>query len=1033
MLSYVARDLVRNPRRTLASVAGIALAVGLFSGISLFVDSASSQMTARAIAPVTIDMQAGVNNPLASPLNLVETVSPSAAATGQVTTVTLTVTNHDSRTHTAVTIKETLPDQLHYVASTTTVRGTAIPDVAAGDSGAAVQPVVAGVAVGTLAPGSSAVVSYRATAVSDIPAASALPLAATAQSAEEPAPVSANASPSTDIHRVLTDIRAIPGVAGAEILAVADLPAGSLGLGSARVNAPVKVVGLDPAYLTTFPVVSITSGALRAGTAVLSQPAADLLGARPASPDPIALSLPGGAAPVSTAFAGVVDFSRATQLFVSRSPDTQGEFGGAPYIVVVDLPTFEHVVLPALRSDAVALNRRVSTPPVLEVDVRISRAVLATDPSSAAVTSQGLRRTIERVAPGEITAVDNLSDTLNAAKTDSILAKVLFIFLGLPGVLLAAYLSRYAGGLLAQAQRRERATLRARGIPPGALLRQLAYGTVAVALLGSALGLALSLGMVQLLFRDSSSLNVPVSSYLTAAGLAVAAAVITTAVALYIPGRRALMREVAEERREIESTAPPAWMRMRIDFALLIAAGLVGLVTFLTGGYQPAATAEAQSVSLAFYVLLAPLLLWIGATLLAVRVLLVIARRLAARRRVTDFRHALVRRTLMLSVLRRPQPIASGTIALSLAIAFGVCLTTFVGTYQAEKLADAHFLVGGDVRVTVGAQQTAAAHIGDQLKVSGVDLVTPLAQTTSVLVGTEKRSLVAVDPATFDQVAHTSPTFLAGMTPGQALSALAADPKAALIDEEIARTFNIQIGDPVRVQIPNKVTGKDVPFTFKAVATFTKWPGFPPGVDFVTSLATYVTISGAAAPDTYVLATDGSDATNAAVVEAIKRGPGKTAALLIDTTTTAASAEQSTLSALNLSGLGRLEIVYTLLMASLGVAIFVFGLILQRRGENVTMRALGMGTRQLLGIIAGEAGIVAVASLVIGIAVGLAMAVISVQILQPVFTIPPAGIAMQWSALGLFILLIAAATVLAAFIGGFAQRRAHLVEILREE
>ena len=73
MLSYVARDLVRNPRRTLASVAGIALAVGLFSGISLFVDSASSQMTARAIAPVTIDMQAGVNNPLASPLNLVET------------------------------------------------------------------------------------------------------------------------------------------------------------------------------------------------------------------------------------------------------------------------------------------------------------------------------------------------------------------------------------------------------------------------------------------------------------------------------------------------------------------------------------------------------------------------------------------------------------------------------------------------------------------------------------------------------------------------------------------------------------------------------------------------------------------------------------------------------------------------------------------------------------------------------------------------------------------------------------------------
>src|SRR6202165_3795615 len=67
VLSYVLRDLLRNPRRTLASVAGVALAVGLFSGIAFFVDSSSSQMTARAIAPVVIDMQAGLIRPLAAP------------------------------------------------------------------------------------------------------------------------------------------------------------------------------------------------------------------------------------------------------------------------------------------------------------------------------------------------------------------------------------------------------------------------------------------------------------------------------------------------------------------------------------------------------------------------------------------------------------------------------------------------------------------------------------------------------------------------------------------------------------------------------------------------------------------------------------------------------------------------------------------------------------------------------------------------------------------------------------------------------
>src|ERR1700737_1884761 len=66
VLSYVFKDLLRNPRRTLASVAGVALAVGLFSGIAFFVDSSSSQMTARAIAPVSIDMQAGLIRPLAA-------------------------------------------------------------------------------------------------------------------------------------------------------------------------------------------------------------------------------------------------------------------------------------------------------------------------------------------------------------------------------------------------------------------------------------------------------------------------------------------------------------------------------------------------------------------------------------------------------------------------------------------------------------------------------------------------------------------------------------------------------------------------------------------------------------------------------------------------------------------------------------------------------------------------------------------------------------------------------------------------------
>ena len=41
MFSYALRDLLRNPRRTLASVTGVALAVGLFASITFLVDASA--------------------------------------------------------------------------------------------------------------------------------------------------------------------------------------------------------------------------------------------------------------------------------------------------------------------------------------------------------------------------------------------------------------------------------------------------------------------------------------------------------------------------------------------------------------------------------------------------------------------------------------------------------------------------------------------------------------------------------------------------------------------------------------------------------------------------------------------------------------------------------------------------------------------------------------------------------------------------------------------------------------------------------
>jgi putative ABC transport system permease protein len=736
-----------------------------------------------------------------------------------------------------------------------------------------------------------------------------------------------------------------------------------------------------------FPVITTTRGSVVAGSAALSGPAADRL----VQPGSVDLALPGGAAPLHLPVSATVDLSQATQLFTSRNPDTQGDVTASPYVVVVDTATFQSAILPALRADAASSAPVVKTPPVVEVDVAISRQILSSDPTTAQVTTQGLRRTIERVAPGQITVVDNLSDALSGAGRDTVLAKVLFIFLGLPGVLLAAYLSRYAGSLLAEAQRRERATLRARGIRPAMLLRALAINTAAITVIGSALGLALGFGLVSWL-GGAATAKPAASAYALSAGIALLGAVLTTTIALYVPARRALLREVADERREVAVTATPFWMRARVDFTLLAMAGVVGLVTWLTGGYKPTPSAEAQSVSLSFYVLLAPMLFWVGATLLVVRGLLALLGRLRSRVGSAGFSQHLMRRTVLLSVVRRPQALASGVIALSLTAAFGVSLMTFVNTYQAEKLADARFVV----------------------------------------VGTEKRTLVGIDPAVFPTVARLDSGFFVDTTPSQAMSALASDPNAVLIDQELARSFNVQTGDMVRVQVPSK-SGTPVPLTLRAAGLFTNFPGFPQGVDIVGRLSTVQAATGSTTPSVYLLRTDGSDATNAAVASALRAGPGRSTTLLVDSTTTAINREQSTLAALNLDGLGRLEIAFTVLMSALGVGIFVFGLLLQRRKEHVTLRALGLRGRSLRTLVLGEAGLVAVIALLVGTGVGLLMALMSVQILQSVFTIAPRSIAIPLAELALLAGLTLLLAVLASALAARMLRRAPLVELLREE
>jgi putative ABC transport system permease protein len=1023
MFSYALKDLLRNPRRTISAFAGVGLAVGLVAATAFFVDASAARMTERALAPVAIDMQAEISTPLASPLQLTETVAGGLALTaGQSATVTLMAFNGSARTATNVVIRDQPPQPLSYRPGSVTLDGTAVPDVA-GKS-----PLGTGVRIASLAPGAKVTVTYGVDVVTDVATTQALAMRGTISSAEEPGPTAANGPQALSLSQLSDRVLKVPGIKSADPLGTVDFAPGSIRAASKPVGETLRVLAVNPDYLQHYTFIRLSSGAYGLGSVVLSPEAATRLGVQ--SGQTLALTIPGRAAPLALQVGGIADFSQADAVFASRSPDGQGEFAPVPNVIVVPVSTFENDILSALRADASSDTPLLKTTPFLELDLHVDRANLNSDPNEAAVFTQGLKRSIERVAPGQVAVIDNLSDTLNTARGDATLAKILFLFLGLPGVVLAAYLSRYAGGLLAQAQRRERATLRARGAQPRHLVRALTYTTVLIAVLGAILGLGLGVVAVLVMLGPAALSTASHASLVISALISVAAGAATTALALYIPGRRALARETNEERRELEVADAPFWRRLRVDMILLAVAAVVWIVTELAGGFKPT-SAEGQSISLSFYTLLAPVLAWLGATLLGVRLLLLVSRRLS-RSRPRAFRGA-ASGVLRRSIERRPLALASGVIAVGLAVAFGSSLALLVATYETEKQADARFVIGGDVRATPSVAAPVTTAFGAHLQVAGVTSVTPVAQTSSVLVGTDKRAMAAIDAQGYASVATLVDRFFSGITSRSAMAALRDDPSAVLISTEMARTFNVQPGDQIRAQLPGP-NGAPVAVTFHAAGLFKDFPGYPQGIDLVGNLRFFQAITGSTRADFFLIrTTDASPGGVTQVAQLLRSAGSRSNPILVETTATAFNRDASSLTAVNMRGLGSLETLFAVSMSGIGVAIFVYGLLLQREKEYVTMRALGMGFGQLRALVLGEAGAVAVCSLLVGGIVGTAMALMFVRVLTPLFTIPPDTLTFPVDELALSATLVLGGMGLSALISARSLNRLSPMELLREE
>jgi putative ABC transport system permease protein len=148
--------------------------------------------------------------------------------------------------------------------------------------------------------------------------------------------------------------------------------------------------------------------------------------------------------------------------------------------------------------------------------------------------------------------------------------------------------------------------------------------------------------------------------------------------------------------------------------------------------------------------------------------------------------------------------------------------------------------------------------------------------------------------------------------------------------------------------------------------------------------------------------------------------------------TTAANPFQRGLTALNLAGLGRIEALGAALISAVGVAVLGAFLILERRREFAILRAVGAQTSQILTGPAQEGVLVVLGSLLIGVPVGLGLALIAVRVLDLLFALPPPILTVPAGPLTVFILSVVMTSALAMAAALAAATRVRPAAVLRE-
>ncbi|PJM98857.1 ABC transporter permease [Streptomyces sp. CB01201] len=805
--------------------------------------------------------------------------------------------------------------------------------------------------------------------------------------------------PGADPDSVLAAVRSADGVRQAERVGFARATGFRATVaGTTQSTGAGVVLGLPDAYRSVFPreIRQLTGAA--SGVLIAQQTAANL---HVSPADTVTISLP-GLTPVEVTVAGVVDLPQADSLFQKVGAPPQSQPTAPPdNVILLPAPLFASLTAPLAKIDPTAVTTQIHT-------ARNGR--LPADPAAAYTSVVAAAHHVEASTSGGAVVGDNLGAALDSARQDALYAQILFLFLGVPGAVLAALLTAAVAGAGTVRRRREQALLRTRGLTTRQVTALAGIEAALVGIAGGALGIGIAASAGAAAFGTPSFGTTGASSAAWSA-LAFGLGLVVAATTVLVPAVRDLRTgTVAQARQAVGRPRSPLWMRCGLDVILLVVALLVFKAS---SGNQYAlvlAPEGVASISVSYWAFFGPALLWCGSALLLWRLatLALTHGRRPLARMVRPLTGTLAGTTAA-AMSRQRRPLARAVVLLALALSFAASTATFNATYQHQAHVDAQLTNGADVTVTQPPGATAGPDAGAALHVAGVRHVEPL-QHRYAYIGADLQDLYGVRPSTITSATALQDTYFAGGTAKALMGRLAARPDSLLVSEETIKDFQLRPGDTVNLRLQDNRTKAltTVPFHYAGIVK--EFPTAPKDSFFVANAEYIARATGSDAVGAFLIDTGGTR--HGAVAAALRHQVGTTATVTDLTQTRYAVG--SSLTSVDLSGLTRIELgAAVLLAAAAGGIVLALGLAERRRTFAITT-VLGATRRQLRGLVLSEAAVMTAGGLAGGAAIGWALSQMLVTVLTGVFDPPPAALAVPWTYLALTVLAAVVAIASAA-------------------